>query len=223
MTESIRGADERTTPPMQNRVTPRGEIVAIALRGSWLGNRGRLHEGTEIRRHHASNLWIVCRLEFRGRSIPQWAPHHYTVLFFHDEAVALAAGHRPCAYCRGDDYNAYRAAWATGLVADLPSAATIDRQLQGERIVRGTHQRQYHDLDWSEVPVGSFVLQEGRPMLSLERCLVPWCENGYSSAIPRPAAGAATLLTPPSTVAALRAGYRVQIDDSALAQQLVAQ
>ena len=38
----------------------------------------------------------------------------WTELFFLDEATALAAGHRPCFYCRRDDANRFRAAWEQG-------------------------------------------------------------------------------------------------------------
>jgi hypothetical protein len=127
--------------PARNRVTPIGEIEAIPLRGAWTGNRGILHRDREIVRFHASDLWITCALEFRGRWREQWQPHHYTFLFFHDEAVSLAAGHRPCAECRRDSYDAYRAAWAAGLRIAAPSAKQINQQLHGERIVRGSHRR----------------------------------------------------------------------------------
>ncbi len=82
----------RDVSARQNRVAPTGEIVAIPLRGSWMGNRGILHDDAgRVVRNHASNLWITCALEFRGWRAEQWQPHHYTVLFFHDEAVSLAA------------------------------------------------------------------------------------------------------------------------------------
>ena len=91
--------------PARNRVTPSGKIVSAAGRGAWMGNRGRLHRGHEIVRNHQSKAWITCLLEFKGRHAPQWAPNHYTQLFFLDEALALAAGHRPCAECRRADYT----------------------------------------------------------------------------------------------------------------------
>ena len=109
--------------PERNRVTPLGEIVAIPLRGAWTGNRGILHSGRQIVRSHASDLWITCALEFRGRYHPdQWLPRHYTFLYFHDEAVSFAAGHRPCAECRYADYRAYQGAWAAGHGVPFPSA-----------------------------------------------------------------------------------------------------
>jgi hypothetical protein len=107
-------------PPARNRVTPLGEIVAIPLRGAFTGNRGILHRGREIVRSHAGDLWITCALEFRGRWREQWRPHHYTHLFFHDEAVSLAAGHRPCAECRRAAYEAYWSTWADGLGVSAP-------------------------------------------------------------------------------------------------------
>jgi hypothetical protein len=123
--------------PARNRVTPLGDIVAIPLRGAWTGNRGILHSGKEIVRFHASDLWITCALELGGRRHEQWRAHHFTWLFFHDEAISFAAGHRPCAYCRRECYDAYGAAWMTGLGVRRPSAKEINRKLHGERIVRG--------------------------------------------------------------------------------------
>jgi hypothetical protein len=201
--------------PARNRVTPLGEIVAIPLRGGWTGNRGILHRGREIVRFHASDLWITCALEFRGRRREQWQPHHYTFLYFHDEAVSLAAGHRPCAECRRDSYNAYRSAWADGLGVLQPAAKEVNRQLHRERIVPRTHRRRLHELPWAELPDGTFVWLDGAACLSLDGCLVEWTHAGYGAARPRPARGLASAITPPSTVAALQAGYPVQIDESA--------
>jgi hypothetical protein len=201
--------------PARNRVTPLGEIEAFPLRGAWTGNRGILHRGEEIVRFHASDLWITCVLEFRGRWRAQWQPHHYTFLYFQDEAVSLAAGHRPCAECRREDYDAYRAAWAAGLGVALPSAKQINRQLHGERIVRGSHRRLIHRLPWAEVPNGTFVLLDQAPAVVVGNRLSLWTREGYRGRRPRPARGTASVITPPSTVAALRAGYPVQIDDAA--------
>src|SRR5215470_8311127 len=151
----------------RNRVTPTGDIVAIPLRGAWTGNRGILHDGTDIVRFHASDLWITCALKFKSRWNRQWQPHHYTHLYFHDEAVSFAAGHRPCGECRRASYNAYRAAWAEGLGVDPPSAKDMNRTLHGERIVRGTHRRRLHDMAWRELPDGAFVALDEQPALVL--------------------------------------------------------
>jgi len=196
-------------------VTPLGEIEAFPLRGSWTGNRGILHRGREIVRFHASDLWITCALEFRDRWHEQWRPHHFTWLYFHDEAVSFAAGHRPCAECRRASYEAYRSAWAEGLRVEPPSAKTMNRQLHGERIFRGTHRRRIHPLAWSALPDGAFVLFDRTPALVLGDRLVEWTQEGYRRRVPRPRRGGADVITPPSSLAALRAGYPVQIDDSA--------
>jgi hypothetical protein len=208
--------------PERNRVTPQGEIVAIPLRGAWTGNRGGvLHSGHEIVRSHASDLWITCVLEFRGRWREQWLPHRYTHLFFHDEAVAFAAGHRPCAECRHTDYRAYQQAWAAELITarsaagGLPSAKEMNAQLHRERIVPGTHRRRRHDLPWADLPDGTFVLLDEAPAVVAGTTVVQWTTGGYGSPVARPRAGTAIVITPPSTVAVLRAGYPVQIDDGA--------
>ena len=113
-------------------------------------------------------------------------------------------------------YDAYRRAWAAGLATALPSAKQINRQLHGERIVRGTHRRRLHELPWNELPGGAFVLFDGSPMLVAGDRLVAWTSAGYGERRARPSRADATVITPPSTIAALRAGYPVQIDAGAL-------
>src|SRR5687767_7440342 len=112
---------------------PTGEIVSSPLTCRWMGNRGRLHEGEErvIRRPFALRRWITCETDFRGRRAAQWTPGRYTVLFLYDEAVALAAGHRPCAQCRYRDYRAFIDAWAAAHACsgDRVSADDVDARL----------------------------------------------------------------------------------------------
>jgi hypothetical protein len=194
-----------------------GELVAVRLRGAWTGNRGNLHLGTDLVRFHRGSLWITCALRFRDWRLPQWAPGRFTVLFFHDEAVSLAAGHRPCALCRRGDYNGYRRAFAAGRGSGLPLAKDMDRVLHAERIVRGSHRRRLHPARWPDLPAGAFVRLAGGPALVLDRTVVPWTTGGYAAPRERPTRGTALLITPPSTVAALRAGYHPQIDATALA------
>ena len=198
--------------PERNRVTPLGDVKALPLRGAWTGNRGVLHEGHEIVRFHASDLWITCALTFRDHGREQWLPRRWTHLFFHDEAVAFAAGHRPCCECRRGDYLAYRDRWP----GPRPSAREMNRQLHGERIVRGTHRRRLHELPARGLPDGAFVLLDGRSELVLGVSLVEWTSEGYAARRPRPLHGSVPVITPPSTVAVLRAGYPVQIDASAV-------
>jgi len=202
----------------QNRVTPFGEIEAFPLRGAFTGNRGRLHDGRRIVRFHAGDLWIICALEFRDRWNEQWLPRRFTWLFFHDEAVAFAAGHRPCGECRHADYVAYRDAWSyASPKQDTPSAREINRQLHAERIVPGTHRRRLHELPWSGLPDGTFVISaDGSPQLIQGAELVEWSREGYGSRRERPRRGTATVITPPSSVDVLRAGYPLQVDPGAV-------
>jgi hypothetical protein len=195
----------------RNRVTPLGDIEAFPLRGAWTGNRGILHQGREIVRTHASNLWITCALEFRGRRREQWLPDRWTHLYFHDEAVALAAGHRPCGECRRAAYQAYKEAWADS--GPLPSATEMNKQLHRERLVRGG--RRLHPMPWHDLPDGTFVLLEDVPAVKVAGQLTVWTRKGYGTRLRLPSAGTATVLTPPSTVAVLRAGYPAQIDETA--------
>jgi hypothetical protein len=198
--------------PRQNRVTPTGEIVAIPLRGSWMGNRGILHDDAgRVLRNHASSLWITCGLSFKGWRAEQWQPHHYTVLFFHDEAVSLAAGHRPCALCRREAYDAYRNALAEHEHAKPLPAKEIDARLHAERLLPRTRMRRLHQLTWGDVPAGAFVRSDDGPLLVGEDGLTRWTVDGYAETHPRPRTGTATVLTPPASIAALRAGYRPQV------------
>jgi hypothetical protein len=156
-------APRGSRPPLQNRVTPFGEIVAVSERGTMMGNRGILHDVTgRLRRRWTSPLWICCVLQFRGRRDPVMAPGHYTRLFFLDEPTALAAGHRPCAYCRRAAYNAFRSAW-TAANADLglganPRAVEIDRVLHAQRLGPGGSKR-LHRADLTSLPDGTFIAQ----------------------------------------------------------------
>jgi hypothetical protein len=204
--------------PLQNRVTPFGEIVAIPERGTMMGNRGILHDDhRRIRRSWAGRAWICCLLEFQGRRDPVMAPGHYTRLFFLDEPTALAAGHRPCAYCRRTAYNAFRAAWATGN-SDLglgrtPRAIEIDRRLHEERVGRHGEKR-LHPARLGALPDGTIFTtrpdaesEPGPALLRWHGDTWRWTASGYELSAP---VGEATVwtLTPPSIVAALAGGYR---------------
>jgi hypothetical protein len=179
-----------------------------------MGNRGILHDDARhVVRNHASSLWITCALSNKGWRAQQWQPHHYTVLFFHDEAVSLAAGHRPCALCRREAYDAYRNALAEHEHARPLSAKEIDARLHGERLVRRTRTQRLHETAWSEVPSGAFVLVDDEPHLVSAEGLVRWTTTGYADARRRPRRGTAVVLTPPASVAALRAGYVPQVAD----------
>ena len=199
--------------PARNRVSPRGDIIAVAGRGAWMGNRGRLHEGhgaRDIVRNSRGKAWITCVLEFKSRHSDQWAPNHYTQLFFLDEAVAFAAGHRPCAECRHGDYHAYRKRWHETHSGAMPYAKEMDNSLHRERTAS-------HHMPWNTLPDGVFVDTAEGPAAIVGDHLAVFDEKAYAyrRQLPRPSSGSASVLTPPSTVAVLRAGYPVQIDVSA--------
>ena len=189
----------------QNRVTPRGELIAVDARGTFMGNRGCLHDAAgRIRRAWQLKRWIICEPEFKGRHRPVMQPGRYTELFFLDEATALAAGHRPCAECRRPAFLAFLAAWAAGRPGgETPRTPALDEVLHRER----TAPPWQAPLD--TLPDGAFVALPGdpRPFLVLGGALLAWTPGGYTDHVARPPA-AVEVLTPRSTVEALRAGYR---------------
>jgi hypothetical protein len=191
--------------PLQNRVTPLGDLIASPGRGLVYGNRGCLHDGRrEIRRRYATRRWIACRLRFRGRRrSPLMAPGRFTELFFLDEATALAAGHRPCAECRRADYNRLTDLWAD-LHPAQHGADAIDAQLHAERISTRTGERRLHSTRFEELPDGAFVLHDHAPRLVLGSNLLTWSPGGYLERRKRPPSGRARVITPPSLVALLR-------------------
>jgi hypothetical protein len=190
----------RAVMALRNRVTPLGELIADPARGLVYGNRGCLHdEHGRIRRAYAGRRWIACRLRFRDwRRHPLLQPGRFTELFFLDEATAFAAGHRPCALCRRADYNRF-----LGIV-QATGADAIDARLHEERL-DGT-ERRLHRATIDELPDGAFVLHDGRPRLVVRDALLAWTPAGYLDPRPRPT-GAASLITPPTLVEVLRAGW----------------
>jgi hypothetical protein len=193
---------------LRNRVTPLGEIVADPARGLVYGNRGCLHDADgRIRRAYAVRRWIACRLEFKGRRrAPLRRPGQYTELFFLDEATAFAAGHRPCAECRREDYDRFGALWAAHHDGER-GAYPIDLRLHGERLTNERRQRR-HEAPAGDLPDGAFVLRDGAPWLVRGDGLLRWSPAGYIEHAARPAAGArAVVITPPSLVAVLREGW----------------
>ena len=181
--------------PLRNRVSPLGEIVAVPERGLVYGNRGCLHDASgRIVRHHNGRRWIACRLSYRGwyRS-PAPEPGRYTGLFFVDDATAFAAGHRPCALCRRDDYLRVLE------VVGARGADALDARLHGERTAARARGRV------EALPDGAFVLHRDAPHIVLGGSLRPWSFGGYGAPVAPPSR--AELVTPPSLVEVLRAGW----------------
>ncbi len=207
----------------RNRVDPWGDLHAVESRGLFTGNRGCLvDDHRRLARHHMSNLWITCVTEFRGRRFPLDAPHRWTPLFFLDDAVALAAGHRPCCECRRTDYLDYKNGVTEGLGGlDRPWATTLNRRLAAERLRRGRGidrggDRRTWTSDIAELPDGAVVVDGGTAKLVVRDRLLTFGFGGWTDAMPRPSNGLVDVLTPPTSVLALRHGYRPRLHDSAI-------
>jgi hypothetical protein len=194
--------------PLRNRVTPFGDLIATDARGLVYGNRGCLHdEDKSIRRHYNGKRWIACRLRFRGwHREPLMQPGRFTELFFLDEATAFAAGHRPCALCRREDYTRFVEIWRERNPHER-GADEIDSHLHRERLSANSRERRLHDAEFADLPDGSFVIYEDSPWLVLDSLLVRWTAEGYAEK--KALEGKrTTLLTPPSLVEVLRSDWR---------------
>jgi hypothetical protein len=204
--------------PLQNRVDPQGTIFRSPARGTMLGNRGgAIHnDRREIVRQFKSKQWIACVLEFRGRKRTVMTPNRYTELFFLDEAVAFAAGHRPCAECRRERFNAFRDAWKLSRYQQGDKTATapeIDTVLHAARIDR--HKRKVtYTASLDTLPDGCFVLRDGESCLVLGDALLVWSPEGYTRKIDRPQGTTAEVLTPEPIVECLRHGYKPEVHAS---------
>jgi hypothetical protein len=206
--------------PLQNRVTPTGEIVADPGRGLLMGNRGCLH-GPDRRLGAArwrSKLWICCVLAWKGVRRDPMPPGRWTALFFLDEATALAAGHRPCAYCRRADFVAFAEGWrsAHGLM-ERPRAAQIDARLHSERVDPRSRRQLTRPAVAGELPDGVMIRHGGAVGLRAGDGMLPWSFAGYEAPVALPPTTPVELLTPPATVATIAACYRPLLHPSAAA------
>jgi hypothetical protein len=200
--------------PLQNRVLPTGEIVAIPDRGLFTGNRGIIHDPrtkTLLKRRWSSRAWLICVIEFRSRRRQVMGGRSWTELFFLDEATALASGHRPCFYCRREDANRFRAAWEKGNRVSEVLAPDMDAVLHRERFASC---KKLHPLplEIERLPDGAMVRSGEESFVIVQGRALVWSSSGY-----RAAEGPihdAKLLTPPSIVRAFAAGYRPVIHPS---------
>jgi hypothetical protein len=194
--------------PRQNRVTPRGDLIAVPDRGMFLGFRGPLlNPAGELARFSSGRQWGICALEFKGRRRRQWVPGRITELYFLDEATGLAAGHRPSGACRYHSYQAFKRAWATAYPGEPNGAQDMNNRLHADRLAGRGKQRTYQaPLDG--LPDGAMAELDGRPWLVLGPHLFAWSHGGYRERQPRPRGADVTVLTPRATVAVLAAGYR---------------
>ncbi len=195
--------------PLQNRVSPFGELLAVPARGTLFGNRGgRFH--TDARtltvRRWVSRRWICCVLEFKGRHRDVWG-RFYTELFFLDEPTALAAGHRPCFECRRKDAEVFAESWRKAARLGVrPLADRMDEVLHRERL--SGRAKRAHRRAVDALPDGAFIAREGEPFAIRGDALLSWTPHGYAGREPRPRGLTVDVLTPPAILAALSAGYR---------------
>src|SRR6516162_1514742 len=169
--------------PLQNRVTPTGEIIATPHRGLFTGNRGIIHDPatkTLLKRRWSSPAWITCLCEFRGRWRAVMGGRSWTELFFLDEATSFAAGHRPCFYCRREDAKRFRAAWEVGNGLSGVRAKEMDVTLHRERLDRG--RKRLHPLRTpiAKLPDGAMVQQCGESSLIAQGRALTWSPAGYT-------------------------------------------
>lgn len=216
---------------LQNRVTPFGEIAALAERGLFMGNRGRLHDGQKrlTKRRYTTLAWIVCVLSFRGRQREVMTPNRYTELFFLDEATGFAAGHRPCAECRREDFNRFKALWLEANGMDeiewggghVP-VARIDAVLHQERMAPLASGTARPEQPLKSLPDGAMITLDDPHQAWLVRgaSLFPWTSGGYGEPVARLHSGMSNgmvrVLTPLSTVRAMIAGYEPRLHPSAM-------
>lgn len=200
---------------LQNRIDPFGNIIGTKARGSFMGNRGILHDDDQkILRPFKLKAWLTCKLEFNGRKRQVMAPNRYTELFFLDEATAFSAGHRPCFECRRKDFDQFKSFWLKGNPEcnfdEKTPIQKIDQILHEERIGHNKAKITFEENS-NNIPNGSFVLYSNKAFLVWDRLLFLWSPFGYEKGITLPDANKLTVLTPKSVVNAFRAGYVPQI------------
>ncbi|MDI3470691.1 MAG: hypothetical protein OJF62_002754 [Pseudolabrys sp.] len=230
--------------PLQNRVDPFGDLIAVKARGTLMGNRGgRIHTDDRklTSRRWASRQWICCVLDFKGRQRDVWG-RFYTELFFLDEVTAFAAGHRPCFECRRRDAERFAALFASSNTvrpresgdpeSRPPSFAALDSRLHGNERKGGRlsakamddilhaerldgRAKRIHRRTIDALPDGAMIVRDGEPYAVRGGRLLRWTPRGYDAKRRRPTGMIVDVLTPPSILAVLKAGYAPQWHNSA--------
>lgn len=199
--------------PLQNRVDPWGQTQSSPARGTLMGNRGILHDvERNVVKTHSVQRWIICVLEFKGQRRELMSPGKYTELFFLDEASALAAGHRPCQECQRERALEFKRDWALANRPDDPDGVLMpemDRQLHHERISRRQKVTWQSPVD--ALPDGAFFEHDGQAYLVWEGRHWRWSFEGYQRAEPCSSSEVVEVLTPKSTVKALLAGFKPEV------------
>jgi hypothetical protein len=200
---------------LQNRVNPRGDLIKTTARGSWMGNRGVIHdERQDIVRPFKLKAWLICLLEFKGRRRQVMTPDRYTELFFLDEATAFSAGHRPCAECRRKAFNRFKRLWIEANPEYGYNERTpvwkIDEALHKERINRSGAKVMYTESIHC-LPTGSFILHNNEPYLLADGLIFRWTPGGYDEGIGPAGMDRVEVLTPRSVVKTFQSGYKPQM------------
>ncbi|MGO1121042.1 hypothetical protein ACTL6U_20240 [Rhodovibrionaceae bacterium A322] len=210
------------TRPHQNRVTPFGEILRDKARGRLMGNRGILHDdnGQLQTKRWGHKAWVTCLLSYKDWYRPILQPNRYTELFFHDEAVALAAGHRPCGLCRHQDYLRFQEAFGLAFPEDgpAPSAEAMNRRLHHDRVYPRQRRQRTYSAPLSSLPDGVFFTEpdDKKPLIRKAGQVYSWSFEGYRAHSPGSSVlqgtSEVTVLTPQATVETIRAGYQVNFN-----------
>lgn len=205
--------------PLQNRVDPFGAIHAVPERGMFTGNRGVIHDpGTRtlLKRRWSTKTWIICTCDFRGRRRDLMGRNTssgsagWTELFFLDEVSALAAGHRPCFYCRYDRAKDFLGHFADAFGIAAPKAGEIDQKLHRERLASGGWPGALDREALDGLPEGAMIADGDVPYAIRRRQALRWTFGGYADQVPLNELDAShvRLVTPATTLAVLRQGYR---------------
>jgi hypothetical protein len=188
--------------PLQNRVTPFGDLTISPARGLLMGNRGgRLHDTQRNLRSRrwASKQWICCKLDFNNRRRKVWGDS-YTELFFLDEVTALAAGHRPCFECRRKDAQAFAV-----LFPGRHKAPEMDDVLHTQRL--NGRAKRLHQCDIGTLPDGAMIALDDAAFAVRGKHLLRWTPSSYGERRARPRGIEVDVLTPPAILRVLEKGY----------------
>jgi hypothetical protein len=206
--------------PLQNRVDPFGAIQAVPERGLFTGNRGIIHDPatkTLLRKRWALHAWIICVCQFRnvrrepmGRNRPG-GKAGWTELFFLDEVTALAAGHRPCFFCQRERAKEFVGRFGEAFAIAEPRAPQVDKRLHKERLASGGKPPAVTVAELARLPDGAMVSAGGNTAYALrDGSAMRWSFAGYGppAALAQFGDEPLALLTPATTLAVLRHGFR---------------
>lgn len=206
---------------LRNRVDPWGRLNEHASKaGTVMGNRGILHDAEQrVIKRWTTTAWVACDPKFRGKSRkPLFSPNRYSELFFLDEATALSAGHRPCAYCQRGKFDVFKALWARSAEPPLDSATlrikAVDAELHGQRVSKGVEKVTYQ-AQVASLPEGTMIEVDGDAFLLHRGRRWRWSFQGYEPVDPLPPATRVRVLTPKGIVRVYSAGYQPDVHVSA--------